>query len=174
MRHEEDDDHDANEQTKDVYAHFGLAMYFAQVLEYAVVNSMVIGRMRDRDTISRADIDAFREAQFERTLGQILRELRRHIDVPPDVEPTLRTALKRRNWLAHHYFRERSVEFMSADGRATMLAELQEATALFRAADESLDQLTRGIREKYGIDDAAIEREMNELIRSGAEKSGAA
>jgi hypothetical protein len=157
-------DEEANEQTKDVYAHFGLAMYYAQVLEHGVVNAMIVARTRERHRITRADIDAFLDTQFERTLGQMLQELRRHLQVLPTVEPTLRAALKRRNWLAHQYFRERAVEFMNAKGRSSMIEELQEATALFRNADTALNELTREIQETFGIDDAAIEREMNEVL----------
>lgn len=154
----------ANEETKDVYAHFGLAMYFAQVLEHGVVNTMVLARMKERHRTTRAEIDSFMDTQFERTLGQMLRELGQHLAVPSSVEPVLRDALKKRNWLAHHYFRQRSVEFMNAKGRSAMLQELREATILFRAADDALSELTREVQLKLGIDDAAIEREMKELL----------
>jgi hypothetical protein len=43
---------------RDVYAHFGLAMYKVQVLEHGVVNAMVVARMPDRDRITRQEIDA--------------------------------------------------------------------------------------------------------------------
>tara|TARA_R110001583_G_C5419106_1_gene387649 strand:- start:39 stop:200 length:162 start_codon:yes stop_codon:yes gene_type:complete len=32
---------DEGEHVKDVYAHFGLAMYLAQVLEHGIVNALV-------------------------------------------------------------------------------------------------------------------------------------
>ena len=159
-------DDEEDEQTKDVYAHFGLAMYFAQVLEHGVVNAMVIARTPDRHRITRAEIDAFRAGQFERTLGQMLRELGRYLVVTNAVESTLREALERRNWLAHDYFRDRAVAFMSPDGRASMLKELQESTALFREADEALHILTAEIRRQLGIDDAAIDAEVKALLHA--------
>ena len=157
-------DDNENDQTRDVYAHFGLAMFQAQVLEHGIVNAMVIGRMHERERVTRSQIDAFMDAQFDRTLGQLLRELARHIDVPPTVEPLLRSALSRRNWLAHAYFRERAVEFMTTHGRSRMIEELEIAAELFRSADRALDDLTRGIRERFGIDDAAIEREADATL----------
>ena len=35
---------------RDTYAHFGLAIYMAQVLEQAIVTTMVVARMPDRAT----------------------------------------------------------------------------------------------------------------------------
>ncbi|MCX6546118.1 MAG: hypothetical protein NTV05_17120 [Acidobacteria bacterium] len=89
---------------RDTYAYYGLAMYRAQVLEHVIVNAMVIARMPDRGRIARPRIDAFMDRQFESTLGQLLRELKQHVDVPADLSARLREALSKRNWLAHDYF----------------------------------------------------------------------
>ena len=36
---------DKNEHVKNVYAHFGLAMYFAQVLEHGLANAMMSAQL---------------------------------------------------------------------------------------------------------------------------------
>jgi hypothetical protein len=41
---------DQGDQIRDTYAHFGLAMYMAQVLEHGLVNAMVIARAFHRLT----------------------------------------------------------------------------------------------------------------------------
>jgi hypothetical protein len=45
-----------DEQTRDVFAHFGLAMYLAQTLEHGIVNALVILRLPEKDKYTRQDI----------------------------------------------------------------------------------------------------------------------
>ena len=70
------------EQTRDVYAHFGLALYLAQVLEHGIVNAMVAARLPYRSGVTRGDIDAFMGDQFEKPLGRLIGALGEHIAVP--------------------------------------------------------------------------------------------
>jgi hypothetical protein len=74
---------------RDTYAHFGLAIFKAQVLEHGVVNAMVVARMPDRDRINRRDIDVFIDRQFEHTPGLLLCELKKYTSVPDDVSQIL-------------------------------------------------------------------------------------
>ena len=107
---------------RDTYAHFGLAIFKAQVLEHGVVNAMVVARMPDRNRFDRRDIDAFMDRQFEHTLGQLLYELKKYTSVPDDVSQILAGALSTRNWLAHDYFRERATDFVTDAGCHRMIA----------------------------------------------------
>jgi hypothetical protein len=101
---------------RDTYAHFGLAMFKAQVLEHGIVNAMVVARMPERARITRSEIDAFMDGQFENTLGQLLRELKKYVAMPGDLAEVRGEALTKRNWLAHNYFRERATEFVTDIG----------------------------------------------------------
>lgn len=153
---------------RDTYAHFGLAIYRAQVLEVGIVNAMVIGRMPDRQRIARHEIDAFMERSYRNTLGQLVRALAKYVAVPSAVAEVLDQALSRRNWLAHDYFRARAVEFSTDAGCLRMIDELQLAQQLFSDATSQLDSLVRPIRERFGLTDEAIAAEvsaMNDLRR---------
>ena len=67
---------DQGDQIRDTYAHFGLAMYMAQVLEHGLVNAMVIARLASGERLSPADVDSFMDQKFELTLGRLIRDLR--------------------------------------------------------------------------------------------------
>ena len=162
---------DRDALTRDVFAHFGLAMYLVQVLEHGIVNAMVISKMPNRRTITRQDIDAFMARQFEKPLGRLLRELAKHIAVPGDVEPLLGEVLAKRNWLAHHYFRERARDFVTGTGCRRMIDELEEVQQLLKHAEQSLDGLVRPIRRRYGVTDEAIAREAAQFYRRPAERA---
>ena len=108
------DDSDDGEHQKTVYAHFGLAIYMSQVLEHGLANALLV-----LDIVPRASavatpeswpekVDSFYDAQFKRTLGSLIHRLRELTLVPPELEQVLEQALETRNWLSHHYFRERA------------------------------------------------------------------
>lgn len=156
-------DLDENEHHKEVYAYAGLALYFAQVLEHGVVNAMIVARMPERERVTRAEISAFEAEQFAKTLGNMLKAMRRYVTVPPEVDTLLSEALHRRNWLAHRFFREFAVHFTSAKGRDEMLAWLQETRSVFQRADKELELITRPICEKYGITEEAIAKRVAEV-----------
>jgi hypothetical protein len=156
---------DRNELVREVYAHFGLAIYEAQVLEHGLANAMLLARMAAGKLPTLADFDAFLEARFKKTLGSLIKDLSNHIAVDAGLEGMLAAALEKRNWLAHRYFRERSETFMSDRGCATMIAELESAQALFHEADEALEGVTKTFAAKVGVTDARLEAMVAEITR---------
>ena len=148
---------------RDTYAHFGLAIYRAQVLEQGIVNAMVVARMPDRGHVTRQDIDAFMDRQFKHTLGQLLLELKKYVAVQDELARILSEALSKRNWLVHDYFKERAEEFVTDAGCHRMISELEGTQQLFKHADHTLDLLVRPIRERFGVTDEAIAREVSKF-----------
>ena len=169
------EDEDANgEHHKTVYAHFGLAIYLSQVLEHGLANALLILDLvpQSREVATPATwpqkVDAFYESQFRRTLGSLIRSLRELTTVPPELEDLLAQALDKRNWLSHHYFRERASDFLNVSGRDKMVAELQAAQSLFSSADKALDAIVKPLWQRYGYTEeklAKIEAEMSKEAR---------
>jgi hypothetical protein len=130
----EPDTYDEGEHNKEVYAHIGLAIYHAQCLEHEIVNCLVYLDLipnRAHTVRSRAEWEAacdnFYGEHFEHTLGRMIHDLRGVTSVPIELEDILKSSLQTRNWLAHHFFRERAREFMSRAGRDRMIDELGAA-----------------------------------------------
>lgn len=151
------------EETRDVYAHFGLALYLAQCLEHGLANALVAVDLVPRSARNRPsrekwfeDFDDFLGTKFRATLGRLIEDVRRVTPVSSELEATLGAALRCRNWLAHHYFRERAEAFVTKAGRAAMLLELREAQELFLKADQLLFDETRPIRERFGLTDEIL------------------
>lgn len=112
------------------------------------------------------EFDAFMNQQFEQTLGRLIRGLRSATLVPTELEGLLTDALKTRNFLTHHFFRERAEAFMSRDGRETMIHELERAQRLFEAADDKLIETVKPVREKYGLTDERLKPAEEEYLKS--------
>ena len=150
---------DKDEHVKEVYARFGLSMYFAQVLEHGIVNAFIFLELIPKTNCKwkPGEFDSYLNGEFDKTLGQLICKLRSLTNINNDLETLLRSALERRNRLAHHYFRERASEFMSTSGRDSMIQELQQCQKLFKQADEELETIITPLRVKFGITDAKIE-----------------
>ena len=168
MREYDDDD-----QTKEVYARFGLALYYAQVLEHGLVNALVaLNLIPERRHLAKSsqawakEVDAFMDEQFESTMGQLLRDLRTLGPVPKGLDIALLDSLRSRNWLAHGFFRDRAEEFMSMTGRTRMCEEVDACRALFQESDRQLEVLVGPIREKYGISEKMLEYEYQRMLAS--------
>jgi hypothetical protein len=74
----------ADEETREVYARYGLAMYFAQVVEHAIVNLMIALRLPERGALTTRDVDQFMDEAFAMTFGRLMKELR-HMGQPIDL-----------------------------------------------------------------------------------------
>lgn len=160
-----------DEHVKEVYAHFGLAVYLAQVLEFAIGHSIIYlelipQKLKQKCTREQwiNDYDLFMHQHFKKTLGKMMKSLQFVTTIPEGLETLLSEALSKRNWLAHGYFRERAVDFNNEEGRNRMIQELQVAQLLFEHADNALELVFRPVREKYGITDEWLKTHMDQWI----------
>jgi hypothetical protein len=163
--------HDADgEQVKEVYARFGLAVYFAQVLEHGIVNALVIlDLIPSRRHLARSadewasEVDAFMDRHFQASMGRLMTNLRDITQVDDALEQLLGEALRKRNWLVHHFFRERATEFMSSPGREQMISEVDGCRDLFQCADKMLEATVTPLRRKAGLTDELLTREYERM-----------
>jgi hypothetical protein len=162
-----------DEHVKSVYAHFGLAMYLVQVLECGLANIMMCAELLPRragEPVPKreweAEFDAFMSEQYRQTLGRLIRGLSSATSVPSDLEAVLTEALEKRNYLTHHYFRERAEAFMSWKGRQNMIEELQAAQKLFDVAAARLTAVEMPLREKYGLTDECLRPWKEKYLKS--------
>jgi hypothetical protein len=63
------------------------------------------------------EYDDFQQKLSKRTLGQLIRELKKKITVEHNAEILLQDALDKRNYLTHHFFKEHSYDFGNAERR---------------------------------------------------------
>src|SRR2546426_168775 len=100
-----------NDHRREVYAHYGLAMYCAQVLEHELVNFVIVSRSMTGKFTTVEEREAFSDALFGSTMGRQLRHALSESRLGDDQVQALERALHARNFLAHDYFRERIDKF---------------------------------------------------------------
>ena len=99
------------------------------------------------------------------TLGQVLNAVSEY--VPAELRQVLDGAVSDRNFLAHHFWYERSHLFASSEGMARMIEELDRYVAEFESVDEQLKRLLWPHLEGLGVTPELLADEMEQL-RSGA------
>jgi hypothetical protein len=159
----EDEDYIARE----IYAKYGLAIYYVQCLETQVVNLMVATKLKDRDRITCDEIDSFFEGNYKKTFGQLLNSLKKEINNSEEFSINFEEAKKvlaLRNFLVHHYFRERVTSFINEDGQKKMLSELDDFCNQFEKIDGEFTSITSSLRHKYGITDEMVQTEKEKLV----------
>lgn len=148
---------DEEVQIREVYSRFGLAMYMAQVMEHGIVNALLVlsllpsmKGMADRTSWDEA-FDRFYDAELAKTLGNMIRTLEKTGAMPADLINRLRVAKGDRDGLAHRFFREHDLDFMTPQGRKRMIAECENRIELFQALDREVEAIVSVQRARYGI-----------------------
>lgn len=153
-----------SEQTREVYAHAGLALYLAQCFEMSLQNFLVVhARLSDR-SITLAELESYEGDVQRKTLGGLLRKVRKRASFDASAEKFIGDALEKRNFLAHHYFRERAVDFLSPGGRMRMISELQDMQHCFQIADTVASSIAQAAGKLLGVTDEMLEQEMKKLV----------
>ncbi|MBD8697039.1 hypothetical protein [Stenotrophomonas sp. CFBP 13718] len=149
---------------KEVLAFFGLAVFAANLLESSFINWTVALRLGTISGATRQDFDtAF--GHFEtRTLGQLLKATHLLTAIPAGMDLVLTRALSERNRLIHHFFREHAANATHPAGKKAMKVELSSMIELFDHADELVTPIYHSLWERFGVDEAMIERELTKLI----------
>lgn len=151
---------------KEAYAFFGLAAYWAQVLEHSALNLAIVLRLPDVALVSQELFDDLYDSLGRKTFGQLLKAAKRATSLSDQDQRFLEETLELRNILMHRYFRERAEDFVSSVGQKEMKEELRLIVAKFKEADVMLERLYAPLWREYGVTDEFIERELERMERN--------
>jgi hypothetical protein len=158
-----------NDHTREVYAHAGLALYMAQVLEHGLVNVVILSRAGGPEFRTSRDYDRLFDDLIARTMGAQLRRALESVSFAEDQIDRLRKALRLRNFLAHDFFRERIEMFGSVSGRNAMIRELDAMRDAFAEIDGEVQEVAVTLFAKHGVTRDAIEAQVA-VMRAVSEK----
>jgi hypothetical protein len=167
---EPDDGYDPDTHAKTVYALFGLAIYKANVLEHTLVNTLAVARIITAEEQGERLISDPWAKGFKDMMGKLIKRAEPYVSAYPEVVDDLTNSLKRRNFLVHHFWRERIQETVAEAGRAKMCADLKADCRLFTETDERLtERVFDPLARKRGITaemiEAQYEKERREAMK---------
>lgn len=151
---------------RDIYAFFGLTMYQIQCLERTLSMLCTTVYNPDANNMTKSQYDSILETNFSKTLGQLMTKIKKSVDLPEDFENKLADALKKRNFLVHHYFWERAMKLSHTCGQEEMMSELSQLSVYFENMDHELDLVLRKWMKNKGITEDKIYHIMGNLLFS--------
>jgi len=157
---------------KEVFAFFGLCSYCAQVLEQGVVNWAVGLRAYGLTDLTGPAVSAAFDQADRRTLGQLLHDVRRRVEIRDDTEVRLGQALEDRNFLFHRFFVKHDVDFGSNSGRQEMIDELRAMTRRFQETDLRVTAVSIPLWETLGLTRELREAEIERMRDEARQKDG--
>lgn len=149
------------EEVKEIYALFGAAYYFSEVLHRGLCNLYTVAPFDTRAGITASIFEQRITSAYKMTLGEVASA------VEPWIETTfrdhLRSVVKRRNYLAHHFWFERIMLMRTRAGLAELAQELHELRDLFGTTDEVVSGMCAEKHKRLGMPDDAIEQALAEM-----------
>ena len=170
--------YDSGEHIKTTFAHFGRAFYAANVFESGLQIAIMLleffaeqeakFRREGKNNFNReryeAEFDAFFARQFAQSLGNLIKRAQSLAAMPDDLKARISHVKQRRDFLAHHFFRERAIEFGSRAGRDGMIDELERDHDLFHDADRELHDFLEPHRRRWGLTEERLDRAYKEML----------
>lgn len=162
---------DSDEQAKEVYAHFGLAIYFAQILEQLAINMIAIQKQTTKGLEKTEDIESLWDDydKGKRTFGVLVNEIKQCYSLSDDDYDELKRILKLRNYIAHDYFRFNIELFYSVSGQKRVIRDFIDFKNSVRKLDANLTVYLETYTQKIGLTKDALE-EIIEKTKSVWEK----
>jgi hypothetical protein len=148
---------------RQVFAYFGLAMYWAQCIEHGIANLAVATGQRDGVITTQDEFAVDHAAMLRKTMGHARDELLKRRPDLTEFEDKLRRAVKLRNFLAHGYFRERTVAFMTTEGKRAMVRELERAAEFMESVNDDFVGLSLDMIEAMGATEECLSEIYEEL-----------
>ena len=112
-------------QLNAVFACYGSAAQHSQYYEAALEEFLIVYNKISKKFLSLQDLETIETKLRKKTIGALLREFRKYVTINDDlIEQSLHSALEKRNFVIHGFFRQREEKFRTKEGRIEMLEEL--------------------------------------------------
>ena len=149
---------------KEVYAFYGLAAYTTQLFEQSIILLIVgLEATHPTRTLRGKTFDETFAMLDEKTLGILLREVKKLADVETSTAAYFNDLLAKRNYFVHHFFRDHAENLLTAVGKQAMIDELRVLASEFYEGDQLLTHMYTQLWEKLGFDQSTVEQEIKEL-----------
>lgn len=139
------------ELCKEVYAHYGLCMYLAQVFETGLINILTALETAASEHPDQQTFEVFYERHEGLTFGNLMKALAHHHILPDDLTEEVRLLKAERDRLAHHFWREHDLDFMTVGGCHVMIERLEQFQCRFADLDRRVTQIQTLAFDRLGF-----------------------
>lgn len=153
------------ELIKEVYARFGLAYYYGECLHKQLCTIYTLADYKDQTEMTKQRIEEKLKYASSLTLGILIKEIL-HL-IPNHFYNNLTRAVKKRNFLAHHFWFERAHLFLTQEGIIQMINELDEHANCYQQIDRELTSTFKDSFDKLGLTEDLVNQSMKSILEGG-------
>jgi len=156
---------DDDDKAKEIYAHFGLAVFYAQVLEQQAIIMIAICQQTNNKLTTQEQLDSLWNDYDlgSRTFGILINEVKQLYNLSDEDYKDLKNVLKLRNYITHNYSRFNTELFYSVSGQKRIIKDFVDFQDRAKSLDKKLKQYAMVYNDKIGL--------TNELIDAIVEKT---
>jgi spore coat protein CotH len=132
-------------------------------LERGLVNLAVGLKALGLTKLTKEDLESLFERIMKKTLGQLIADVRPQVNVSDELEHEIMETLYDRNYIAHRFFAEHDISFMSDHGRSNMIDELRGIMKRIRKVDHELELMAHSLWRRLGLTEEIFQKELEEM-----------
>jgi hypothetical protein len=145
------------QQSKELFSYFGLAVYYGQALEQQLVNLIMVMKLKEGIIPSDEDFAEIYHRKRSNSLGQLVNEIRHHFAFSAEETEELLSIWKDRNYIVHDYFKERILQTFTEPGRKAMIKELRQFKNRAKRLEDKLQGYTKQLYDQVELAEAEVE-----------------
>lgn len=154
----------SDEATKDLYATFGLAVFLCQSIEANLAYSLLAYGKLTGELLTMEQYDQMESSLQRLTLGRVVSKVQEVAKLNDTAELVLSEALKMRNFLIHHYFRERAYDWFAEKTFAAMKDELNGYVEKLTIANSFATEIYSALAKACGVTDERVQQELRSCV----------
>lgn len=156
---------DENGKNRLIYAYFGLAVYFSQVLEETFSIMLWTDRIFKKKVKTNKEVNEIIDAieNSKKTMGVFINEVKHSYSLTEQLTIDLKTILEKRNYLVHKYFKIEIQKCYSDLGRKEMLEYFGSFIDQSQSIDSELNKYYSKYTAKMGFTKEKIEELVNQM-----------
>jgi hypothetical protein len=156
-------------QIKEIYATFGVCIYQFQVVEQQLMNMILIYSRINHISSNITELDQVFENNKSKTMGKLIQSVLNDFKIIENDKKNIWSLHERRNYYAHHYFKDKISEWFSAQGRLSMLLEISNQIEFAEEIDHALMLYLEPYLAKMKVTSKLVEEIQEEYV-SGIRK----
>lgn len=162
LEYESEDD---NGKIRLIYAYFGLAIYYSQVLEETFSIMLWTDRIFKNKVKTNKEVNEIIDAieNSKKPMGVFINEVKQSYILTEVIIKNLQSTLRKRNYLVHKYFKMEIQKCISDLGTKEMLKYFGEFIDETKKIDSELNKYYSKYTDRMGLTKEKIEELVNEM-----------
>lgn len=157
-------DKNLRKQLTPLYEQIGAVVQGSQQMEMSIAYSLILLKRIGSKEFNDDEFERSTEFFSKKTLGRLIRELKKYISLDDSAEKALNLALDERNFVIHTFFNDNIEQFVTPEGRKSCLNRIRQARHNIHPGFMVLDGAVQSLMKVSDLDPEEIVKEAESSI----------